>query len=122
MPSTALRFVVGLLLPNAFRANHGSLDSDRSMSFLEGTRSRLYLAGCPSLLRMSVHLGWRGPDTDLRRWGLRLAARGGKNAKKRAVVAVARKLSVLLHRLWVTGERYEPLRHSRTVPSSPVAA
>ena len=57
-------------------------------------------------------LGWRGPDTDLRRWGLKLAVRGGKNAKKRAIVAVARKLAVLLHRLWTTGEVYEPLRNS----------
>jgi transposase len=67
-----------------------------------------------SLLVQSAHyiLGWRGPDTDLRRWGLKLCARGGKNAKKRAVVAVARKLAVLLHRLWVTGEVYEPLRNS----------
>jgi transposase len=67
-------------------------------------------------------LGWRGPDTDLRRWGLKLAERGGKNAKKRAVVAVARKLAVLLHRLWVSGENYDPLRHSRPVPSPSVAA
>lgn len=43
----------------------------------------------------------RGPDTDLKRWGVKLAARGGKNAKKRALVAVARKLAILLHRLWV---------------------
>jgi len=57
-------------------------------------------------------LGYRGPDTDLRRWGLKLAARGGKRAKKAAVVAVARKLGVLLHRLWVTGEVYEPLRNA----------
>lgn len=55
----------------------------------------------------------RGPDTDLQRWGRKLAARGGKNAKKRAIVAVARKLAILLHRLWVTGEVYEPLRHSQ---------
>jgi hypothetical protein len=61
-------------------------------------------------------LSRRGPDTDLKRWGLKLAERGGKNAKKRAVVAVARKLAVLLHRLWVTGEVYEPLRNS--VPRS----
>ena len=53
-----------------------------------------------------------GPDTDLRRFGLQLCERGGKNAKKRAAVAVARKLAVLLHRLWVSGEVYEPLRHS----------
>ena len=57
-------------------------------------------------------LGPFGEDSDLRRWGLRLAERGGKNAKKRAVVAVARKLAVLLHRLWVGGEVYEPLRNS----------
>src|SRR5271157_2868951 len=56
-------------------------------------------------------LGYRGPDSDLRRWGLKLAARGGKRAKKAAIVAVARKLGVLLHRLWVTGEVYEPLRN-----------
>ena len=55
-------------------------------------------------------LGPFGPDTDLRRWGEALAGRGGKNAKKRAIVAVARKLAVLLHRLWTTGEIYDPLR------------
>ena len=56
-------------------------------------------------------LGAFGPDSDLRRYGLRLCKRGGKNAKKRAVVAVARKLAVLLHHLWVTGDVYEPLHH-----------
>jgi transposase len=66
------------------------------------------------LLVQGAHciLAHRSPDTDLKRWGLRLAARGGKNARKRAVVAVARKLGILLHRLWVTGEVYEPLRNS----------
>jgi transposase len=66
------------------------------------------------LLVQGAHciLGKRGPDSDLKRWGLKLAERGGKNAKKRAIVAVARKLAVLLHRLWVTGEVYEPLRTS----------
>jgi transposase len=60
-------------------------------------------------------LGPFGEDSDLRRWGLRLAERGGKNAKKRAIVAVARKLAVLLHKLWVSGEVYEPLRNSHKV-------
>ena len=55
----------------------------------------------------------RAPDTDLKRWGLKLSERGGKNAKKRALVAVARKLAILLHRLWVTAEVYEPLRNSQ---------
>ena len=58
-------------------------------------------------------LGPFGQDSDLRRWGLKLAERGGKNAKKRAVVAVARKLALLLHKLWVSGEVYEPLRNNR---------
>jgi transposase len=53
-------------------------------------------------------LGHFGPDSRLRRWGLLLAERGGKNAKKRAVVAVARKLAVLLHRLWVSNQIYQP--------------
>jgi len=70
-----------------------------------------------TLLVQGAHhiLGPFGQDSDLRRWGLKLAERGGKNAKKRAVVAVARKLSVLLHKLWVSGEVYEPLRNNRKV-------
>jgi transposase len=63
------------------------------------------------LLVGSAHyvLGPFGSDSDLRRHGQKITARGGKNAKKRAAVAVARKLSVLLHCLWVTGELYDPL-------------
>jgi transposase len=64
----------------------------------------------------------RGPDTDLKRWGQKLAARGGRNARKRAVVAVARKLGILLHRLWVTGEVYEPLRNSGNGSEAAAAA
>ncbi len=52
-------------------------------------------------------------DCDLRRWGLKLAERGGRSGKKRAIVAVARKLAVLLHHLWVSGEAYE-LLHNRS--------
>jgi transposase len=77
---------------------------------------RISKAGDMMLRRLlvgSAHyiLGPFGPDTDLRRYGLQLCERGGKNAKKRAAVAVARKLAVLLHGLWVSGEVYEPLRH-----------
>ena len=73
-----------------------------------------------TLLVQGAHyiLGPFGEDCDLRRWGQQLAARGGKNAKKRAVVAVARKLAVLLHRLWVSGEVYEPLRNSHQAMST----
>jgi transposase len=66
-----------------------------------------------SLLVQGAHciLSRQGPDTDLKRWGEGMCT-GGKNAKKRAIVAVARKLAILLHRLWMTGEVYEPLRNS----------
>jgi transposase len=76
------------------------------------------------LLVGSAHyiLGPFGPDTDLRRYGLRLCERGGKNAKKRAAVAVARKLAVLLHRLWVNGEVYEPLHSGLPTRTAPQAA
>jgi transposase len=53
------------------------------------------------------------PDSALKPWGLKLAARGGKNAKKRAMVAVARKLAVVRHRMWVMQERFEPFREAR---------
>lgn len=70
--------------------------------------------GNPFVRRLLVQcahyiLGRFGADSDLRRFGLALAARGGKNGKKRAVIAVARKLSVLLHRLWRSGQPYQPL-------------
>ena len=55
----------------------------------------------------------RAPDCDLRRHGERLMERGGKNGKKRAVIAVARKLSVLLHHLWNTGAVYQALHTNR---------
>lgn len=62
-------------------------------------------------------LGPFGEDCDLKRYGQKLAASGGEGAKKRAVVAVARKLSVLLHHLWVTGLVYEPLyQHHKKTP------
>jgi transposase len=89
------------------RRNSGQSEPQKHIS-KEGDR---YLR---TMLVQGAHyiLGPFGEDSDLRRWGLKLAERGGKNAKKRAVVAVARKLAVLLHRLWVSGEVYEPLRNS----------
>ena len=73
--------------------------------------------GDPHLRRLLVQcahyvLGPFGPDCDLRRWGERYTGAGAGNAKKRAVVAVARRLSVLLLALWKSGEVYEPLRHA----------
>jgi transposase len=76
------------------------------------------------LLIQSAHyiLGPHGEDCDLRQHGRRIAARGGTRAKRRAAVAVARKLSVLMHRLWVSGETYEPLRNTLKSTELTVAA
>lgn len=76
------------------------------------------------LLVQSAHyiLGPFGQDCELRSWGLKLAGRGRKNAKKRAVVAVARKLAVLLHRLWVNGEEYDPFYYGHQHPQRVVAS
>jgi transposase len=63
-----------------------------------------------SLLVQGAHcmLRKRAPESDLRTWGMGKMGKGGKRAKKRAIVGVARKLAVLLHHLWATGEVYDP--------------
>jgi transposase len=91
------------------------LRPQRSQSGNRDPQLRITKEGDSYLRKMLVQgahrvLAARSPDTDLKRWGLKLGARGGPNAKKRAIVAVARKLAILLHRLWMTGEVYEPLR------------
>jgi transposase len=122
-PLTALGFVLTLEDPHRFRKSRavGAYLGLRPRQRQSGNRDpelRITKAGdrdLRSLLVQAAHyiVGPFGEDSDLRRWGLALASRGSKNAKKRAIVAVARKLAVLLHRLWVTGEEYEPLRNSR---------
>jgi transposase len=72
-------------------------------------RLRRYLVGASQYI-----LGPFGTDTKIRRFGLKLAGRGGKAAKKRAVIAVARELAVLLHRLCVTGEEYQEIGYGQS--------
>jgi transposase len=69
-----------------------------------------------SLLVQSAQyiLGRFGPDSELRRWGLKLAATGGKRGKKRAIVAVARKLAVVLHAMWRNGQVFQPFPQPAT--------
>lgn len=73
-----------------------------------------------SLLVQGAHCILRkgAPDSDLRAWGLSKMKSGGPRAKKRAIVAVARKLAVLLHRLWVSGEVYDPLYNRKAVQAA----
>jgi transposase len=73
-----------------------------------------------SLLVQGAHCILRkaAPDSDLRAWGLSKIASGGKKAKRRTVVAVARKLAVLLHTLWANGEVYDPLYNRKAVQAA----
>jgi transposase len=122
-PITATTFILTVEDPTRFArarsiASYLGLRPRQDESGSQKPQLHITKAGDANLRTMLVQccqyiLGPFGPDTDLRRWGLALAERGGKNAKKRAVIAVARKLAVLLLRLWVTGEAYEPLRMAR---------
>jgi transposase len=118
-PLTALTFVLTLEDPYRFEKSRsvgaylglvpaseksGDRDPQRRISKEGDQMLRKLLVGSAHYI-----LGPFGGDSDLRRHGEKIASRGGKNAKKRAAVAVARKLCVLLHRLWVTAELYDPL-------------
>jgi transposase len=126
-PLTALAFLLVIEDPERFRKSREvgpylGLVPRQSQSGERAPQLPITKAGDPLLRRLLVQsahyiLGPFGPDSELRRWGLRLAGAGSSRSKKRAVVAVARKLAVLLHRLWVTGEVYEPLSAERAIPA-----
>jgi transposase len=116
---TALTFVLTLEDPSRFETSRAvgayvGLVPSQEQSGERDPQKRISKQGNGLLRRLLVGsaqriLGPFGEDCDLRRHGLKICERGGKDAKKRAAAAVARKLSVLLHRLWVSGEVYEPL-------------
>jgi len=118
-----LTFLLTLEDPRRFRKSRDvgcylGLQPGRRNSGQSQPQMHISKEGDPYLRTLLVQgaqhiLGPFGMDCDLRRWGLKLAERGGKGGKKRAIIAVARKLAVLLHRLWVSGEVYEPLHNSR---------
>jgi transposase len=120
-PITALAYVLVIEDPKRFRRSRavGSyLGLRRKLRDSGQARPELGItkAGDRELRRLLIqcahHILTLGPDSDLKRFGLRLMARGGAAARQRAAVAVARKLAVLLHRLWITGESYEPLHQA----------
>jgi transposase len=118
----ALTFLLTLEDPHRFRKSRDvgcylGLQPGRRNSGQSEPQLHISKEGDPYLRTLLVQgaqhiLGPFGIDCDLRRWGLKLAERGGRNGKKRAIVATARKLAVLLHHLWVSGEVYEPLHNS----------
>jgi transposase len=119
---TALTFVLTVEDPHRFEKSrvvgaYLGLVPARDQSGDRDPQRRISKEGDEMLRRLlvsSAHyiLGPFGSDSDLKRHGEKIASRGAKNAKKRAVVAVARKLAVLLHSLWMSGEVYEPLRNT----------
>ncbi len=127
----ALTFVLTLEDAHRFRKSRDvgcylGLQPGRRNSGQSEPQMHISKEGDPYLRTLLVQgaqhiLGPFGADSDLRRWGLKLAERGGRNGKKRAIIATARKLAVLLHRLWVSGEVYEPLHNSSRV-AVPAAA
>jgi transposase len=122
-PLTALTFVLTLEDPYRFEKSRsvgaylGLVPARDQSGDRDPREKRISKEGDEMLRKLLVScahyiLGPFGSDSDLRRHGEKIASRGGKNAKKRAVVAVARKLAVLLHSLWISGELYEPLRNT----------
>lgn len=117
-PITALAYVLTIEDPSRFTKSRQvgpflGLTPKRDQSGDTDKQLQISKAGNKYLRQLlvgSAHyiLGPFGPDSNLRRYGLSIAERGGRNAKKRAVVAVARKLAVLLHQLWVSDQTYEP--------------
>jgi transposase len=119
-PLTALTFVLTLEDPYRFERSRsvgaylGLVPARDQSGDRDPQKKRISKEGVQMLRKLLVSgahyiLGPFGSDSDLRRHGEKIASRGGKNAKKRAAVAVARKLALLLHSLWVSGEVYEPL-------------
>jgi transposase len=121
-PIIALMFVLVIADPERFRHARSAgpylgMVPRRDQSGDNDPQLRIAKTGNPYLRRLLVSaahyiLGPFGPDSDLQRHGLKIAERGGKRAKKRAAVAVGRKLAVLLLTLLKTGEDYEPLRQA----------
>src|SRR5712671_680651 len=126
-----LTFLLTLEDPHRFRKSRDvgcylGLQPGRRNSGQSEPQMHISKEGDPYLRTLLVQgaqhiLGRFGVDCNLRRWGLKLAERGGKSGKKRAIIATARKLAVLLHHLWVSGEVYEPLHNSGRI-TMPAAA
>lgn len=117
-PITALSFILTLEDANRFsscravgpflglvpkRDQSGTIDKPLSITKAGNVYLRKLLVGAANYI-----LGPFGPDCELRRYGLRIASRGGKVAKRKAKVAVARKLAILLLSLWKENGQYDP--------------
>jgi len=122
---TSLTFILSLEDPSRFAKSRSvgaylGLAPGQRQSGARDLSMHISKEGDEELRRLLVQcahriLGRYSQDSDLKRHGESIIQQGGANAKRRAVIAVARKLAVLLHHLWATGEVYEPLKNSRRV-------
>jgi transposase len=116
-PITALTFVAAIDDPSRFR-------SSRTVAAYLGLTPRVFQSGVSTRSGSISHRGDKSARTALynaaralvstskttwyaREWGRRIAREKGY---KVAYVACARKLAVIMHRLWVTGENFDPSR------------
>lgn len=121
-PITALCYVLTLESPGRFAHNRdvgaylglvprrdqsGSTDKPLPITKAGNTHLRCLLVNCAHYI-----LGPFGPPSALREAGLRIASKGGRPAKKRAVIATARKLAVTMMALWKTGSEYQALPYA----------
>lgn len=121
-PITSLAFILTLEDPGRFRKSRDvgpflGLTPKRDQSGETDKPLSITKAGNTYLRRLLVTsaqyiLGAFGPDCELRRYGTRIASRGGKIAKRKAVVAVARKLAVMMHNIWKNKTVYDPFYQS----------
>lgn len=124
-PIVAAAYVLTLDRPDAVLYNRSAgaflgLRPGQSQSGDADPQRRISKTGNSCLRSLLVQsaqyiLGRFGPDSELRRWGLKLAGSGGKRGKKRAIVAVARKLAVILHAMWRSGQRFQPFPQAAVV-------
>jgi transposase len=114
-PLTALAYIVAVGDPARFRksrtvGSYFGLRPRRDESGESAPELRITKQGDGFVRRLLVQASQcllaRGRDCAIKRWGAALASRGKKNAKKRAIIAVARKLAVVMHSLWVSGETF----------------
>lgn len=118
-PITSLAYVLTIEDPTRFKKSRAvgaylGLTPRRRQSGERDPEGHISKAGDPLLRRLLLECSKsvlrRCPDSDLQRWGRSIAARGRKAAANRAAIAIARKLAVVMHRLWVTGDNYRPFR------------
>ena len=134
-PVTAMAFVLTMESPERFsrsrdlgpflglvprKDSSGEMDKELSISKAGNKLLRRLLVAASHYI-----LGPFGKDCDLKRFGEKLLKRGGspKIVKRKTVVAVARKLAVLMHAVWKGDDDYAPFMkdHRQNEPRTQLA-